>query len=151
MLDAFFVFTKGGLVLFSFLLAPLRGEPVEALIRTCLLEERRGEEAFTYAADSASYALKWAFHNEAALVFVAVRAARSRAALRCVAGAGGGGYKHLPHARARACARSAARCRVLFLIRGPKPSAPRAVRACCACCADALNARSRRCTSACWG
>jgi hypothetical protein len=81
MLDAFYIFTKGGLVLFSFLLAPLRGEPVEALIRTCLLEERAGDEAFTYAADAASYALKWAFHNEAALVFVAVRTHAARGQL----------------------------------------------------------------------
>ena len=55
--------------------APLRGEPVEALIRTCLLEERAGDAAFSYAADAAAYALKWTFHNEAGLVFVAVRVA----------------------------------------------------------------------------
>ena len=75
MLDGFFIFTKGGLVLFRAQLAPLRGEPVEALIRTCLLEERAGDAAFSYAADAAAYALKWTFHNEAGLVFVAVRVA----------------------------------------------------------------------------
>ena len=75
MLDAFVIFTRGGSVLFSEQLVALRGEPVEALVRDCLLTERAGGAAFTYAADSASYALKWAFHNEKGLVFVAVRPA----------------------------------------------------------------------------
>jgi signal recognition particle receptor subunit alpha len=83
MLDAFYIFTKGGLVLFSYQLAALRGEPVDALVRGCLLEERGAQEGFAYTApDGAAYALKWAFHNEAALVFVAVRRARR---MRCEA------------------------------------------------------------------
>jgi len=72
MLDAFVIFTRGGSVLFSEQLVALRGEPVEALVRDCLLTERAGGAAFTYAADGAAYALKWAFHNEKGLVFVAV-------------------------------------------------------------------------------
>ena len=44
-----------------------------ALITTCLLEERAGDDAFSYTApDGVAYALKWTFHNEAGLVFVAV-------------------------------------------------------------------------------
>ena len=47
MLEAINIFTKGGMILFSWSLsfASLKGNPVEALIRTCLLEERSGEEA----------------------------------------------------------------------------------------------------------
>lgn len=73
MLDAFYIFTKGGLILFSFSLAALKGNPVEALIRTCLLEERTADAAFNYTFDNASYCLKWSIHNELGLVFVAVR------------------------------------------------------------------------------
>ena len=72
MLDAFVIFTRGGVVLFSEQLVALRGEPVEALVRECLLTERAGGAAFNYATDGAAYALKWAFHNEKGLVFVAV-------------------------------------------------------------------------------
>lgn len=44
MLDAVQIFTKGGLVLFSWSLGmtTLKGNPVDALIRTQLLEERGG-------------------------------------------------------------------------------------------------------------
>ena len=44
MLDAVQIFTKGGMLLFSWSLglATLKGNPVDALIRTCLLEERSG-------------------------------------------------------------------------------------------------------------
>lgn len=71
------MFTKGGLVLFSHQPAAssssLSGDPVGALVTTCLLEERAGDEAFAYTApDGVAYALKWCFHNEAGLVFVAV-------------------------------------------------------------------------------
>ena len=67
------MFTKGGLVLFAYQPATLSGDPVAALINTCLLEERAGAEAFGYTApDGVAYSLKWAFHNDARLVFVAV-------------------------------------------------------------------------------
>lgn len=46
---------------------------MNALIRSCLLEERTGEGIFTYKpAGGAAYALKWTFHNRLGLVFVAV-------------------------------------------------------------------------------
>lgn len=50
----------------------LKGSPVDALIRTCLLEERAGDSSFQYDAAGAGYTLKWRFHNELGLVFVAV-------------------------------------------------------------------------------
>lgn len=46
----------------------LRGSPIDALIRSCLLEERSADSSFSHE----SYTLKWAFHNELGLVFVAV-------------------------------------------------------------------------------
>lgn len=74
MLDHFSIFTRGGLVLWTFQLTALKGNPIEALIQTCLLQERSGETSFQYhGKDSASsYTLKWIFHNELGLVFVAV-------------------------------------------------------------------------------
>lgn len=50
----------------------LKGSPVDALIRTCLLEERAGDSSFQYDTAGAGYTLKWRFHNELGLVFVAV-------------------------------------------------------------------------------
>ena len=48
MLDAVTIFTKGGLVLFSWSIGQtaLKGNPVDALIRTQLLEERGGAPPF---------------------------------------------------------------------------------------------------------
>jgi signal recognition particle receptor subunit alpha len=46
----------------------LKGSPIDALIRSCLLEERSADSSFSHE----SYTLKWAFHNELGLVFVAV-------------------------------------------------------------------------------
>lgn len=43
-----------------------------ALYRSCLLEERAGDSSFQYDAAGAAYTLKWRFHNELGLVFVAV-------------------------------------------------------------------------------
>ena len=85
MLEAFFIFTKGGLVLFSSQLAPLSGDPVGALISTCLLEERAGEDVFSYGGEGAAYSVKWTFHNELQLVFVAVRPLSTRARAPAVA------------------------------------------------------------------
>eukprot|EP00246_Nothoceros_aenigmaticus_P004418 TRINITY_DN15950_c0_g1_i1.p1 TRINITY_DN15950_c0_g1~~TRINITY_DN15950_c0_g1_i1.p1 ORF type:complete len:681 (+),score=158.97 TRINITY_DN15950_c0_g1_i1:105-2045(+) len=77
MLEQLLIFTRGGLVLWTCreLGNALRGTPIEALIRTCLLEERAGASAFQYDAPGeggSSYTLKWTFHNELGLVFVAV-------------------------------------------------------------------------------
>eukprot|EP00243_Klebsormidium_subtile_P009562 TRINITY_DN481_c0_g2_i1.p1 TRINITY_DN481_c0_g2~~TRINITY_DN481_c0_g2_i1.p1 ORF type:complete len:634 (+),score=210.96 TRINITY_DN481_c0_g2_i1:112-2013(+) len=69
MLDHFSIFTRGGLVLWTFqLTTALKGNPVDSLIRSCLLEERSGETSFSQG----EYTLKWTFHNELGLVFVAV-------------------------------------------------------------------------------
>lgn len=74
MLEQFLIFTRGGLVLWSCLEVgkALKGSPVDALIRTCLLEERAGDSSFQYDTAGAGYTLKWRFHNELGLVFVAV-------------------------------------------------------------------------------
>lgn len=50
----------------------LKGSPIDTLIRSCLLEERSGASSFNYDAPGAAYTLKWTFHNELGLVFVAV-------------------------------------------------------------------------------
>ena len=58
------IFTKGGALLWTWQMAALRGLPVDALIRTCLLEERSGESSFSYTPPSgAAYTLKWTLHN----------------------------------------------------------------------------------------
>ncbi|KAK8523430.1 hypothetical protein V6N12_047950 [Hibiscus sabdariffa] len=49
-----------------------RWSPIDTLIRSCLLEERSGAASYNYDATGASYTLKWTFHNELGLVFVAV-------------------------------------------------------------------------------
>lgn len=74
MLEQLLIFTRGGLILWTYreLGNALRGSPIDALIRTCLLEERSGSSAFQYDASGGSYTLKWTFHNDLGLVFVAV-------------------------------------------------------------------------------
>ena len=71
MLDAFQVFTKGGLILFHWQLADdaLKSSPVEALVKTCLLEERAGRREFVHTSGTSAHTLKWTFHNELGLVF----------------------------------------------------------------------------------
>lgn len=69
----FFAGMAGGIVLWSIQFTSLRGNPVDALIRACLLEERGGDASFTFRADAAvTYTLKWTLDNEFGLVFVAV-------------------------------------------------------------------------------
>lgn len=70
MIDLFIIFTKTGLVLFTHQLSPtaIKGNPVEGLIRTVLLEGRSNEKA--YVQDP--YAIKWTLANEFGLVFAAV-------------------------------------------------------------------------------
>ncbi|EEH56116.1 type II secretory pathway family protein [Micromonas pusilla CCMP1545] len=82
MLDAVRIFTKGGVVLFAWDLTGSgtlgggagagAGDPIDALVRECLLEERGGADEFAHAAGGASLTIKWTTHNELALVFVAV-------------------------------------------------------------------------------
>ncbi|EFJ49463.1 hypothetical protein VOLCADRAFT_74239 [Volvox carteri f. nagariensis] len=76
MLDFVAAFERGGAVLWMLQFTTLRHSPLDAinaLIRGCLLEERLGENTFTYVPKSgAAQALKWTFHNGLGLVFVAV-------------------------------------------------------------------------------
>ncbi|MBA0747721.1 hypothetical protein Gogos_004611 [Gossypium gossypioides] len=74
MLEHLLIFTRGGLILWTCkeLGNALKGSPIDTLIRSCLLEERSGAASFSYDAPGASYTLKWTFHNELGLVFVAV-------------------------------------------------------------------------------
>merc|ERR1719511_124205 len=68
MIDAFYIFTKGGLLLWSTQLVKVRGSPLDRLIREVLLEERVGETSATL--DSCN--LKWKLLNEMDLFFVVV-------------------------------------------------------------------------------
>ncbi|KAJ4899044.1 signal recognition particle receptor alpha subunit family protein [Raphanus sativus] len=70
MLEQLLIFTRGGLILWTCkeIGNALKGSPIDTLIRSCLLEERSGEASFNYGA----YTLKWTFHNDLGLVFVAV-------------------------------------------------------------------------------
>lgn len=72
MLEELLIFTRGGLILWSSCRAlggaALKGSPIDALIRSCLLEERSADASFSQD----TYALKWTFHNDLGLVFVAV-------------------------------------------------------------------------------
>lgn len=74
MLEQLLIFTRGGLILWTCkeVSNALKGSPIDTLIRSCLLEERSGLASYTYDAPGASYTLKWTFHNELGLVFVAV-------------------------------------------------------------------------------
>ncbi|XP_071724969.1 uncharacterized protein [Rutidosis leptorrhynchoides] len=74
MLEQLLIFTRGGLILWTCkeLGNALRGSPIDTLIRSCLLEERSGASSYNYDVPGASYTLKWTFHNELGLVFVAV-------------------------------------------------------------------------------
>ncbi|XXG81424.1 hypothetical protein AAC387_Pa09g2061 [Persea americana] len=74
MLEQLLIFTRGGLILWTCkeLGNALRGSPIDALIRSCLLEERSADSSYNYDGPGASYTLKWTFHNDLGLIFVAV-------------------------------------------------------------------------------
>ena len=74
MLDYFSIFTLGGSVLWSYEWTALVGNPINALVEQCIIEQRSttGKKAFTYVEDSVSYTLKWTQNNELGVVFVAV-------------------------------------------------------------------------------
>lgn len=74
MLEQLLIFTRGGLILWTYreLGNALKGSPIDALIRSCLLEERSGDASYNYSAPGAAYTLKWTFHNDLGLIFVAV-------------------------------------------------------------------------------
>lgn len=68
MLDYFAIFTKGGALLWTLqFTTALKHNPVEALnalIRTCLLEERSADGTFTFTPKvGSSQSLKWTFEN----------------------------------------------------------------------------------------
>jgi len=68
MIDAFYIFTKGGLLLWSTQLVKIKGNPIDGLIKEVLLEERVGETS----AKVDSYSLKWKLLNEMDTFFVVV-------------------------------------------------------------------------------
>jgi len=68
MIDAFYIFTKGGLLLWSTQLVKVKGNPLDRLIKEVLLEERVGETS----ANLDSYSLKWKLLNEMDIFFVVV-------------------------------------------------------------------------------
>lgn len=67
MLDYFAIFTRGGALLWTLQFTALRHSPLDALnalIRTCLLEERSSDNTFTYVPKTGAHqALKWTFNN----------------------------------------------------------------------------------------
>jgi len=68
MIDAFYIFTKGGLLLWSTQLVKVKGEPLDRLIKEVLIAERVGEPT----ANLDSYSLKWKILNEFDLFLVVV-------------------------------------------------------------------------------
>ena len=73
MIDKVCVFSKGGLVLWSKDYYKIKGNPVDALIKNVLLQERTGQDIFTVE----SYNCKWTLANECDLVFVVSNSCRS--------------------------------------------------------------------------
>lgn len=69
MIDAFYIFTKGGLLLWSTQLVKVNGNPLDRLIKEVLLEERMGEEQHQF---EESYKLKWKLETGLDLFFVVV-------------------------------------------------------------------------------
>ncbi|OQS05924.1 signal recognition particle receptor subunit alpha [Thraustotheca clavata] len=68
MLDHVSIFSQSGAVLWSRSLCKLRGNPVDALVKTVLLEERTGRKEFNYDA----YQMRWTLENKLNLVLVVV-------------------------------------------------------------------------------
>lgn len=68
MIDSVTIVTKGGLVLWKITDFPLAGEPVNALIKNVLLEDRLSEKSYNYE----KYTLKWTLENDLNLIFVVV-------------------------------------------------------------------------------
>lgn len=68
MIDAFYIFAKGGLLLWSTQLVKIKGNPLDWLIKEVLLEERVGEST----AKKEEYCFQWKLMNEMDLFFVVV-------------------------------------------------------------------------------
>ncbi|CAG9463108.1 unnamed protein product [Pedinophyceae sp. YPF-701] len=72
MIDCFAIISRGGAVLWQQQGSALKGDPVGALIRQHLAEERL-DEAFDYSpSPGVSYGVKWLSSNQNGLLFVAV-------------------------------------------------------------------------------
>ncbi|KAG9402608.1 hypothetical protein AC1031_007215 [Aphanomyces cochlioides] len=68
MLDHVSIFSQSGTVLWSRSMCKLRGNPVDQLVKTVLLEERLGRKEFNYE----SYQMRWSLENKLQLVLVVV-------------------------------------------------------------------------------
>mmetsp|Transcript_20570 Transcript_20570/g.27105 ORF Transcript_20570/g.27105 Transcript_20570/m.27105 type:complete len:611 (+) Transcript_20570:252-2084(+) len=68
MLDHISIFTQTGLVLWSRTLCKIKGDPVNELIKTVLIEERGGDKTANFD----RYTLKWTLANDLNIVFVVV-------------------------------------------------------------------------------
>eukprot|EP00996_Jenningsia_fusiforme_P006082 NODE_725_length_1949_cov_25.513158_g671_i0.p1 GENE.NODE_725_length_1949_cov_25.513158_g671_i0~~NODE_725_length_1949_cov_25.513158_g671_i0.p1 ORF type:complete len:562 (+),score=116.49 NODE_725_length_1949_cov_25.513158_g671_i0:75-1760(+) len=68
MIDNFTILHKGGRVLWQRSPVKVRGNPINQLVKSVLLEERSGETSFTHEA----YKLHWLLANDLGLVFVVV-------------------------------------------------------------------------------
>lgn len=68
MLDAVYVFTKGGVVLWMYQFVKVKGNPIDDLIKQVLLEERTGEQSATIG----PYSFKWTLDNDSEFVAVAI-------------------------------------------------------------------------------
>ncbi|ETW02229.1 hypothetical protein, variant [Aphanomyces invadans] len=68
MLDHVSIFSQSGTVLWSRSMCKLRGNPVDHLVKTVLLEERLGRKEFNYE----SYQMRWSLENKLQLVLVVV-------------------------------------------------------------------------------
>mmetsp|Transcript_18290 Transcript_18290/g.40488 ORF Transcript_18290/g.40488 Transcript_18290/m.40488 type:complete len:586 (-) Transcript_18290:96-1853(-) len=68
MIDGITVFTKGGVVLWSYQYIKIVGDPIDDLIKSVLLEERTGMAQHKVGA----YTLKWRLATELDLVFVVI-------------------------------------------------------------------------------
>ena len=66
MIDSITVFTKAGIKLWSYNLVKIKGDPIDTLIKTVLLEERSGETHYQIG----DYKMKWLIRNELDMVFV---------------------------------------------------------------------------------
>jgi len=66
MLDGFYIFTRGGLVLWSQVFFPLEGNPVNSLIESAIVQERTGVKEQVVG----KYTLKYATDNDTGVFFV---------------------------------------------------------------------------------
>jgi signal recognition particle receptor subunit alpha len=68
MIDAIWIFTRGGVVLFHYQFIKVLGNPIDTLIKTVLLEQRIGED--THVLQSCK--MKWRLHNQMDVIAVIV-------------------------------------------------------------------------------